>query len=119
MQSERFNMAFKTFLGLIPIFYGGIVIAALPYTIQSAIVVGVVLITLVILVGWLDLPLHTIWPIFPGVMLIMAGSLALYLNAPTLGLTSTSFAGLLVLYLVAAFYIIWAVRATWKVSQMY
>ncbi len=119
MLSERMNLALKAVLGLAPVCYSAILIASLPDTRQWAILVAVVLVTLLVLVGWLDLPLQTIWPVFPSALLILAGTLAFYLDAPTLGLMDTSPGGLLMLYFVAACYLIWGARATWKAAHIY
>lgn len=119
MLSERLNVAFKLFLGLIPIYYGGLIIAALPSTLQWASVAAIVLITLLTVVGWLDLPMQAIWPVFPGALLLCAGALALLLGAPTLGPVDNSLDGVIALFLVAALYIAWGVRATWKEVQFY
>jgi len=119
MLSERLNVAFKLFLGLLPVYYGGLIIAKLPSTMQWAVVAAVVLVTLLTIVGWLDLPLQAIWPVFPGALLICAGSLAMLLGAPTLGPLDNSLAGLTVLYLIAALYVVWGVRATWRENRFY
>lgn len=118
MLSERFSMAFKAFLGLLPVFYGGIIIAVLPSTIQWAVVVAVVLITLFVLVSWMEWPLEAVWPLFPGVFLILAGSLGLLLGAPSLGPISNTIDDLMVLYVIGALYIMWAARSTWRALQV-
>ena len=119
MLSERLSLAFKLFLGLIPVCYGGIIIAMLPSTIQWAVLAVVVLVVLLALVGWLDVPLEASWPIFPGALLMVAGTLALLLGAPTLGPLDSSLSGLVALYLVAALYVAWGVRASWRAAQFY
>lgn len=117
MLSERIQLAFKTLLGLLPLFYGGIVIATLPNTLLWVLVIGVVLITLLVLVGWLDLPLQTIWPIFPAAILILTGTLALLIGVPAHGPLTRLSGELLALYLIAALYILWGARATWKATH--
>jgi hypothetical protein len=119
MLSERFSTAFKAFLGLLPVFYGGIILAVLPATLQWVLTVAVVLITLLVLFAWMGWSLETIWPVFPGVLLIMAGTLALYFGAPTLEPIGSTIDDVLVLYLVGALYIAWAARTTWKAEQIY
>lgn len=119
MLSERFGFGLKVVLGILPILYGGIMIAALPNTLQWAIVVVVVLVTLLVLVGWLDCSLETVWPVFPGAYLIMAGLLVLYVGAPALGPITSTFDELLMLFVLGAVYIFWGVRSTWKAARFY
>ncbi len=119
MLSKRMNLVFKAVLGLAPVCYSGIVIAFLPDTLQWAVLVAAVLVTLLVLIGWLDMPLSTIWPVFPAVLLILAGTLALYLDAPSLGFMDTWPGGALILYFLAACYFIWGARATWKAMHIY
>jgi hypothetical protein len=120
MLSERFNLGLKVFLGVLPICYAGMILATLPFTLQWLIVVGVILITLVVLVAWLDCPFRTIWPVFPGVILMTAGAIALMQDADLGGpVTSTPYE-LLIVFVPAMLYIIWGIRATWKAAaQVY
>ena len=116
---ERMSLPFKAILGLAPIFYAGIIVATLPNTVQSAIIMATVLVTLLMLVGWLGFPLQAIWPIFPGAILILAGTLAVFGGVPTLGLNMSARDGLLILFSIGAGYLFWAARATWKISRVY
>jgi hypothetical protein len=56
--------------------------------------------------------------LFPGVFLIMAGSLGLLLGAPSLGPINNSIDDVMVLYLIGGLYIAWAARSTWRASQI-
>ncbi len=63
--------------------------------------------------------LETVWPVFPGVYLIMAGLLVLYVGAPALGPITSTFDELLMLFVLGAVYIFWGVRSTWKAARFY
>jgi hypothetical protein len=119
MLSERFPLALKAFLGMLPLFYGGMIIATMPNTLQWAVVVAVVLVTLLVLVGWLGLPLQTIWPIFPAAFLIVANSLASLAGGPSASPITDTPGEVTALYLVAALYFLWGARATWKATHIY
>lgn len=113
------SLPIKLTLGLIPVCYSGVIIAALPSTLVWALVVVIVFSMLFLLLSWLDVPLHTMWPVFPGVLLITVSLLALYLQAPTLGITSTSPQGVFLLILIGTGYILWGVYASWKIQQFF
>jgi hypothetical protein len=119
MRSDRILLPFRVILGLVPVCYSGLLIAVLPSTLLWAVIVALVLILLLVLFGWLDAPLQTIWPVFPGAILITAGTLALVVHAPTLGWTSTSQRGVFLLAFIGGGYIVWGLRASWKATHNY
>jgi hypothetical protein len=119
MLSERFVVGMKLVLGLLPICYGGMLIVALPNTWQWLIFMAVALIALLVLCITLDYPLQTIWPVFPGAFLVLACSFALYQGALDEFPLTRQPTELIAVYLVAALYLIWGARATWKVYGSY
>ncbi len=99
MAAERFALLCKVALGLVPIYYSGLVIAILPNSLSWALIVIVVLAMLVVLIAWLGWPLQAIWPAFPGVVLIVVGAMTqTWLLLP-----------------IGAIYLLWAARAAWRV----
>ena len=99
MAAERFALLCKVALGLVPIYYSGLVIAVLPNSLSWALIVIVVLASLTVLVAWLGWPLTAIWPAFPGTVLIVVGAMTQTWVLPPIG----------------ALYLAWAARSTWSV----
>jgi hypothetical protein len=114
MLSQRFSVGVQLVLGLLPVYYGAILVAALPNTWQSALVIGIALLVLLVLCGSFGYPPQTIWPIFCGASLILACSAAFFQGAfDRLPLTRQP-SELIVMCTIAMLYIGWGVRATWK-----
>ena len=114
MLSNRFNLATQLVLGLLPVYYGAILLAALPNTWQLTLAVGLGLLLLLVLCGSMGYPPQTIWPVFCAAVLILAGSAALFQGAfDRLPLTHQP-SELFAIYIVAALYLGWGIRATWK-----
>jgi hypothetical protein len=73
----------------------------------------------VLLLAWLDCPFETVWPIFPGTLLLLAGAIALLQDEDLGGpVTSTPYE-LLIVFVPAMLYIIWGIRSTWKAAHIY
>ena len=119
MLSQRLSVGTKLVLGILPIYYGAILLIALPGTWQWLIGVGVVLVSLLFLCISLGYPLQTVWPIFPGMFLILACSCVLYQGTyAQLPLTRQP-GELIAMYIVGALYIAWAALSTWKAYSIY
>ena len=114
MLPPRFNLGMQLVLGLLPICYGTIIIAALPNTWQWALIIGLAMLVLLVLCGSLGSPLQTIWPVFPGVFLILACTADFFQGAfAQLPLTRQP-TELIAMVLIAALYLGWGIRSTWK-----
>ena len=114
MLPARFNLGMQLVLGLLPICYGTIIIAALPNTWQWALIIGLAMLVLLVLCGSLGSPLQTIWPVFPGVFLILACTADFFQGAfAQLPLTRQP-TELIAMGLIAALYLGWGIRSTWK-----
>lgn len=114
MLSQRFNLGVQLVIGLLPVCYGGLVIAALPNTWQWALVIGLAMLVLLVLCGSFGYPPQTIWPIFPGAFLILACTAELFQGTfAQLPLTRQP-TELIAMYLVGALYLGWGIGATWK-----
>jgi len=114
MLPPRFNLGMQLVLGLLPICYGTIIIAALPNTWQWALIIGLAMLVLLVLCGSLGSPLQTIWPVFPGVFLILACTADFFQGAfAQLPLTRQP-TELIAMGLIAALYLGWGIRSTWK-----
>jgi len=101
-------------LGLLPICYGTIIIAALPNTWQWALIIGLAMLVLLVLCGSLGSPLQTIWPVFPGVFLILACTADFFQGAFTQLPLTRQPTELIAMGLIAALYLGWGIRSTWK-----
>jgi hypothetical protein len=114
MMSHRFSLGLQLVLGLLPVCYGGILVATLPNTWQWAMIIGIVMLVLLILCGSLGSPPQTIWPVFSGAFLLLACSAAFFQDAiDQLPLTRQP-SELIAMCLIAGLYLVWGVRATWK-----
>jgi hypothetical protein len=114
MLSHRFSLGTQLVLGLLPVCYGAILVAALPNTWQWALIIAIAMLILLVLCGSLGSPPQTIWPVFSGAFLILACSVALFQGAfDQLWLTRQP-SELIAMYFVAALYLVWGIRATWK-----
>jgi hypothetical protein len=114
MLSPRFNVGLQLVLGLLPICYGTILVAALPNTWQWALIIGLAMLVLLVLCGSVGSPLQTIWPVFSGVFLILT-CLAVFIQGAFDQLPLTrSPSELIAMCLIAAVYIGWGIRSTWK-----
>jgi hypothetical protein len=93
---------------------GAVVVAALANTRPWALAIALAMLVLLLLCGSFGYPPQTIWPVFPAAFLILACTAALIQGAfDQLPLTRKP-TELIVMYLVAALYLGWGVRATWK-----
>ena len=114
MLSQRFSLGMQLVIGLLPVCYGAVVFVALPYTWQWVRVIAVAMLILLVLCGSFGYPPQTIWPIFPAAFLILACTAALFQRAfDQLPLTRQP-SELIAMYFVAALYLGWGIRATWK-----
>ena len=119
MPSQRFNLSLQLVFGLLPVFYGGILVAALPNTWQWALMVGLAMLVLLVLCGSLGSPPQTIWPVFSGAFLLLACAAAFLQDAiDRLPLTRQP-SELLAMCLIGVLYIAWGARATWKAYAAY
>jgi hypothetical protein len=119
MLSQRLGLGMKLVLGIMPIYYGAILLVALPDTWQWLAGVAAVLVSLLFLCISLDYPLQTVWPIFPGIFLILACSCMLYQGTLAQFPLTRQPNELIAMYIVGALYIVWAARATWKAYSIY
>ena len=99
-------------VALVAIFYGVMIYAELVGTLQWLAITGIILIVLLIAINSLGYPLSTLWPIFVSCFLIIGASVALYQGIPTPGPLTQTRAELVVPYLLAGLYLVWAVRST-------
>ena len=114
MLPQRFGLGVQLVIGLLPVCYGGLVVAALPNTWQWALAIGLAMLVLLVLCGSLGYPPQTVWPIFPGAFLILACTAVFFQGAfDDLPLTRQP-SELIAMYLIAALYLGWGIRATWK-----
>ena len=114
MLSQRFNVGVQMVIGLLPVCYGGLVVVALPNTWQWALVIGLAMLVLLVLCGSFGYPPQTIWPVFPAGFLILACTAVLFQGTfDQLPLTRQP-SELIAMYLIAALYLGWGIRATWK-----
>ena len=114
MLSQRFSLGVQLVTGLLPVCYGAAVVVALPNTWQWALMIGLAMLILLVLCGSLGYPPQTFWPVFPAAFLILACTAALFQGAfDRLPLTRQP-SELIVMYLVAALYLGWSIRATWR-----
>ncbi len=114
MLPQRFNLGVQVVLGLLPVCYGSMLIAALPNTWRWALGIALVMLVLLVLCGSIGYPPQTIWPVFPAVFLLLACSADFFQGAfDQLPLTRQP-SELIAMYLIAALYLAWGVRATWK-----
>ena len=119
MLSERLTVGMKLLLALLPIYYGALLLAALPDTWQWLLVVGIAMVALLVLYVTFDYPLQTAWPAFAGAFLIVACSCVLYQGGlDRFPLTSRP-SELIAAYFVGALYIAWSVRLTWKAYSVF
>jgi hypothetical protein len=114
MSSQRFSFGVQLVIGLLPVCYGAVVVVALPNTWQWALVIALAMLVLLVLCGSLGYPPQTVWPVFPAAFLILACTAALFQGAfDQLPLTRQP-SELIAMYLVAALYLGWGIRATWQ-----
>jgi len=114
MLSQRFNLGVQVVLGLLPVCYGAMLVAALPHTWQWALVIVLAMLVLLVLCGSFGYPPQTIWPIFPAAFLFLACTAELFQGAfDQLPFTRRP-SELIVMYIVALLYLGWGIRATWK-----
>lgn len=114
MLSQRFSLGVQLVIGLLPISYGAVLIAALPNTWRWAIVVALAMLVLLVLCGSFEYPPQTVWPVFPAAFLILACAAVLFEGAfDRLPLTRQP-SELIAIFLVAVLYLGWGIRATWK-----
>jgi hypothetical protein len=118
MLSERFSIAWKIVLGIVPICYAGMIIATLPNTFLWIMVVASVLVPLMVLLLWLDCPLYTVWPVIPGATVLVAGSLALLHDGTGGGPVTSNSYELWSIYIIAILLILWGIYSTWMEVQM-
>jgi hypothetical protein len=119
MVSPRFNVGLQLVLGLLPICYGTILVAALPNTWQWALIIGLAMLVLLVLCGSVGSPPQTIWPVFSGVFLILACLAAFVQGAfDQLPLTRNP-SELIAMCLIALVYVGWGVSSTWKAYTAY
>ena len=114
MLSQRFNLGVRLVVGLLPVSYGVILIVALPNTLQWAMMIALAMLMLLVLCGSFGYPPQTVWPVFPAAFLILACIAVLLQGAfDQLPLTRQP-TELVAMFLVAALYLGWGIRATWK-----
>jgi hypothetical protein len=114
MLSQRFSLGVQLVIGLLPVCYGAVVVVALPNTWQWALAIALAMLVLLVLCGSFGYPPQTIWPVFPAAFLILACTVALFQGAfDQLPLTRQP-SELIAMYVVAALYLGWGIRATWK-----
>lgn len=114
MPEQRFNLGVQLVVGLLPVCYGAVVVAALPNTWQWALGIALVMLVLLVLCGSLSYPLQTIWPIFPAAFLLLVCAAVLFQGAfDQLPLTRQP-TELVAMFLISALYLGWGIRATWK-----
>jgi len=114
MLPQRFNLGVQLVIGLLPVSYGIIVVAALPNTWQWALAIGLAMLVLLVVCSSLDYPIQTIWPVFPAAFLILACT-AILLQGAFDRLPLTRQPGeLIAMFFVALLYLGWGIRATWK-----
>ena len=119
MLPQRFNLGVQLVMGLLPISYGIVVVAALPNTWWWAAVIALALLALLVLCSSLDYPLQTAWPVFPAAFLILACTATIFEGAfDRLPLTRQS-GELIAIFLVAMLYLGWGIRATWKENSAF
>jgi hypothetical protein len=119
MLAQRLRLGMKVVLGLLPIYYGAILLASLPDTWLWVLVTALVLISLLVLCVSLSLPLQTIWPIFSGAFLISACLCVLLQGANTQPLLTRQPMEMTVMYVIGALLIAWGTAATWKAYSNY
>ena len=114
MMSQRFSLGVQLVIGLLPVYYGAVLVAVLPNTWQWALMIALAMLVLLVLCGSFGYPPQTVWPVFPAAFLILACTVALFLGAfDKLPLTRQP-SELIAMYLVAALYLGWGIRSTWK-----
>jgi hypothetical protein len=114
MLSNRFGLGMQLVLGLLPVCYGTILVAALPNTWQWALIIAIAMLVLLVLCGSLGSPPQTFWPVFSGAFLLLACTAAFFQNAfDQLPLTRQP-SELIAMWVIAVLYIAWGVGATWK-----
>jgi hypothetical protein len=118
MFAERLSIAWKVVLSVVIICYAGMIMAPLPNTLVWIVVVAVALVVLVHLIFWLDCPLHTVWPVIPGVTLLLAGTLTVLQDNQGASPITRSFYELSSDYLIAVLLIFWGIGSTWKAVQL-
>jgi len=114
MGSQRFSLGVQLVIGLLPVCYGAVVIAALPNTWLWALAIGLAMLVLLVLCGSFGYPPQTIWPVFPAAFLILTCTVVLLQGAFDELPVTRQPSELIVMYFVAALYLGWGVRATWK-----
>jgi hypothetical protein len=111
---QRFSLGVQLIIGLLPVCYGAVVVAALPNTWQWALMIALAMLVLLVLCGSFGYPLQTIWPVFPAAFLSLVCTAVLFQGAfDRLPLTRQP-SELIAMYIVAALYLGWGVGATWK-----
>jgi hypothetical protein len=119
MLSHRFHLGLQFVVGLLPVCYGGILVAMLPNTWQWALMIGIVLLVLLVLCGSFGYPPQTIWPVFSGAFLLLACAAAFFQDAiDRLPLTRQP-SELIAMCVIGVLYIAWGIRATWKAYASY
>jgi hypothetical protein len=114
MLSQRFSLGVQLVIGLLPVCYSAVLVVALPNTWQWALMIALAMLVLLVLCGSFGYPPQTVWPIFPAALLILACTAVLFQGAfDRLPLTRQP-SELLAMYLVAALYLGWGIRSTWK-----
>ncbi|HEU5101911.1 MAG TPA: hypothetical protein VFU22_22975 [Roseiflexaceae bacterium] len=114
MLSRRFSLGLQLVLGLLPVYYGTILVATLPNTWQWALVVGVAMLVLLVLVGSLGSPPQTIWPVFSGAFLLLACLAAFFQDAIDQLPLARQPDELIAMCVIAVLYIVCGIGATWK-----
>jgi hypothetical protein len=114
MLSQRFSLGVQLVIGLLPVCYGVVVVAALSNTWQWAMAIAVTMLVLLVLCNSLDYPSQTVWPVFPAAFLILACTAVIIQGAfDRLPLTRQP-GELIAMFFVAVLYLGWSIRATWK-----
>jgi hypothetical protein len=114
MLSHRFSLGLHLVLGLLPVCYGSILVATMPNTWQWALMIGIALLILLVLVGSLDFPPQTIWPVFSGAFLLLACLAAFFQDALDQLPLIRQPGELIAMCLIATLYLVWGIGATWK-----
>jgi hypothetical protein len=114
MLSQRFSLGLQLVIGMLPVCYGGIVVAGLPNTWQWALVIAVAMLVLLVVCGSFGYPPQTVWPVFPAAFLILACTAVVFQGAFDQLLLTKHPGELIAMYLVAVLYLGWGIRATWK-----
>jgi hypothetical protein len=114
MLSHRFSLGLQLVLGLLPVYYGTILVATLPNTWQWALIIAIAMLVLLVLCGSLGSPPQTIWPVFSGAFLLLACLVAFFQDALDVLPPARQPGELIAMCVIAVVYLAWGVGATWK-----